>query len=548
MLRALGLSVVLSAVLFPALVSGQTTIIDNADPAFTILSGTWNTGAYGSPYGPDYRWAATTSGGTPSAEVEWRPDLPAAGEYEVCVHYVAGPNRADNAPFTVHHAGGSVTVAVNQQVNDSTWVSLGTYSFDAGTAGFVSLSNAAAPTVVIADAVRFRSMNSCLVIPGDDPRIAIGGAMFAQAGPHAVRLDRIDPLLFADPQGLFSPAVAVLTTGVTIRFRTDSASIRANFNHLSFVVTEGTGYVVFQDGVFDRLVTDLETVDIPSVQPGLPVTVEIACPSYDEVTFADLELDAGASLFPLPPDKRPRYFALGDSITHGSELDADTKADSTASYPWVLARAKGWHLFNLGVGASKVTPAFGSMLSGQQADVITILWGLNDKAHDNEVALFVSKYDALLDNLRVGQPFTPVYCITPITSTSEGPGSNGYTLDDYRDAINTLVAARQATGDCNLHLIHGEDLTTLADLADGAHFSVAGAERFATSLAGLVGPAWGDFDEDGLWTAEDWQLLAGCISGPGVTPPLGVCEGVDLDCDQDVDLTELAVFQRRLAP
>jgi lysophospholipase L1-like esterase len=546
--RALGLSVLLSVVLPPAHVSGQTTIIDNADPAFTLLSGTWNTGAYGSPYGPDYRWAASTAAGTPSAEVEWRPNLPAAGEYEICVHYVAGSNRAENAPFGVHYAGGSVTVVVNQQVGDSTWVSLGTYPFEAGTAGSISLGNAAGPTVVIADAVRFRRTDSFLIIPGTDPRIVIGGALFAHAEPHAVRLDRIDPLLLADPQDLFSPSVAVLTTGVTIRFRTDSASIRANFDHLSFVVTEGTGYAVFQDGVFDRLVSDLEAVDIPSGQPGVPVTFEIACPSYDEVTLADLELDADASLFPLPPDRRPRYFALGDSITHGSELDADTKADSTASYPWMLARSKGWHLFNVAVGGSRVTPAFGGMLSGQQADVITILWGLNDKARDNDLALFVSKYDTLLDNLRGAQPRTAIHCITPITSASEGPGSNGYTLDDYRDAIAALVATRQAAGDCHLHLIRGEDLTALADLSDGVHFSVAGAERFAASLAGLVGPAWGDFDNDGAWSAEDWPLLAGCVTGPGATLPPDICQGMDLDCDQDVDLTELAAFQRHVRP
>jgi lysophospholipase L1-like esterase len=425
---------------------------------------------------------------------------------------------------------------------------LGTYTFDAGTDGAVSLDNAAGPTVVIADAVRFRPTDDFLVIPGNDPRIAIGGALYARPQSGAMRLDRIDPLLFGDPQDLFSPAVAVLTTGVTVRFRTNSPSIRVNFDHLSYVVTEGTGYVVFQDGAFDQLVSHLETVDIVSSQPGQPVTFEIACPSYDEVTLADLELDPEADLFPLPPDRRPRYFALGDSITHGSELDADTKADSTTSYPWVLARARGWHLFNLAVGGSKVTPAFGSMLTEGRAGHITILWGLNDKSRDNDLALFVSKYDDLLDNLRAVQPQTPIHCITPITSASEGPGANGYTLDDYRDALASLVASRQAAGDCHLHLVRGEDLTTLGDLTDGAHFSVAGAAQFAGALAGWVGPPWGDTSDDGAWTAQDWPGLADCLTGPGLSPPPGTCEGLDLDCDLDVDLAELAAFQRRVRP
>jgi len=525
---------------------GQAIVVDNADPGFTILSGTWDTGAYGSPYGADYRWATTSGAGGAPAEVEWRPDLPQAGEYEVAVHYVSGTNRATDAPFTVHHAGGSVTVPVNQQINNSTWVRLGRFSFDAGSGGYVKLSNTAGPTVVIADAARFRSADG--LVPFDDRRIRIGGALFYSEGDYAMRLDRIDPQLLTNPTDLFSPAVAVLTTGVTVGFCTDSPSIRAHFNHLSYVVTENTGYVVFQNGVFDQLVHELEVVDIPSTQPGTPVTYEIVCPSYDEVTFAELELEPGASLFPLPVDRRPRYFALGDSITHGSELDADTKADSTKSYPWVLAAAKGWQLYNLGVGGSKVTPAFGNMLTGERADLITILWGLNDKSRDNDLPLFTSKYETLLDNLRAAQPRTPVYCMTPITCSYEGPGSQGYTLGDYRDAIVGIVATRQAAGDCHLHLVRGEDLTTLADLSDGTHLSVPGAASFANALAGVIGAPWGDFDQDGTWDAEDWGLFAGCLAGPDTTPPAGTCDGCDYDCDADVDLVELAAFQQRFGP
>lgn len=525
---------------------GQTVIVDNAEPGFTVVSGTWGSGAYGSPYGEDYNWALTVSAGGSPAEVEWRPDLPQADDYEVAVHYVSGANRADNAPFTIHHAGGTMMVEVNQQINDSTWHVLGILPFDAGTGGFVTLGNEAGPSVVIADAVRFRSMSQ--VVTGDDPRIAIGGALFPAAEDYAMRLDRIDPLILADPGGLFSPAVGVLTTGVTIRFRTDSASIRANFNHISHVVTEGTGYVVFQDGELDQLVPDLEVVDIVSQQPGQPVTWEIVCPSYDEVTFADLEMEPGASVFPLPADRRPRYFALGDSITHGSELDADTKADSTTSYPWVLAASKGWHLYNLAVGGSKVAPAFGSMLAGERSDIITILWGLNDRAHDDDLPLFTSKYDALLDNLRAAQPHTPIYCMTMTTTGSGASRRARYTLDEYRDAIADIVGARQSMGDCHLHLIRAEELTTPADLSDGAHLSVPGAARFAAELANIIGPAWGDFDQDGNWGAGDWAPLADCLTGPDTVPPAGPCDGYDYDCDADVDLREIAAFQAKFGP
>lgn len=131
-------------------------IVDNSDPGFAILSGTWSTGTSPTPYKTDYRWRGTVTG-SPTGEVEWRPSLPAAATYEVFVWYVQGANRSTNAPFVIDHAGGSVTVNVNQQINGSQWFSLGSYAFNAGGGGRVRLNNSASGSVVIADAVRFIS-------------------------------------------------------------------------------------------------------------------------------------------------------------------------------------------------------------------------------------------------------------------------------------------------------------------------------------------------------------------------------------------------------
>ncbi len=130
------------------------TVVDNSDAGFSVLTGSWSSGAFGAPWGADYRFALTT-GGAPTASVEWRPNLPSSGWYDVEVYYVEGTNRADNAPYTVTHSSGSAVVPVNQKVNGETWVSLGSFFFDAGTSGAVELSNGAGPSVVIADAVRF---------------------------------------------------------------------------------------------------------------------------------------------------------------------------------------------------------------------------------------------------------------------------------------------------------------------------------------------------------------------------------------------------------
>ncbi len=135
----------------------QIVTVDNLDPGFTVLAGAWNSGSFPTPHGSDYRWALTVN--EPFAEVEWRPNLPTAGVYEVSVWYVHGTNRASDAVFTVNHSTGSTPITVNQQGNGSQWNVLGSFSFDAGTTGYVTLSNDASSTVVIADAIRFTSLS-----------------------------------------------------------------------------------------------------------------------------------------------------------------------------------------------------------------------------------------------------------------------------------------------------------------------------------------------------------------------------------------------------
>ncbi|MBX3473094.1 MAG: N-acetylmuramoyl-L-alanine amidase [Planctomycetes bacterium] len=139
--------------------SSNDRIVDNVDPGFSVVSGSWSTGTSAAgKYGADYRFAGNTTGGAPTAVAEWRPNLPTGGDYEVAVYYPAGTNRADNAPFTVTHANGTSTVPVNQQINGGAWVVLGTYPFFSGTSGHVRLGNNCNPSVVLADAVRFRSI------------------------------------------------------------------------------------------------------------------------------------------------------------------------------------------------------------------------------------------------------------------------------------------------------------------------------------------------------------------------------------------------------
>ena len=96
------------------------------------------------------------------ASIIWRPQIPSRGEYAVYVSYKSLPNSSTSANYTVHHLGGESSFAVNQKMGGGTWIYLGTFEFDEGSNGYVTLDNRTpegwkhySGSVVTADAVRF---------------------------------------------------------------------------------------------------------------------------------------------------------------------------------------------------------------------------------------------------------------------------------------------------------------------------------------------------------------------------------------------------------
>ena len=130
--------------------------LDNTN-AEVSFSGAWSTASSSTnKFKSDYRFA--TSGNVITAIATYRPDFPNAGLYDVAVWHPDGANRTTNAPWTISFFGGSTNVFVNQQGNGGFWFPLATACpFTAGTNGFVSVANNAAPVgnVVLADGVKF---------------------------------------------------------------------------------------------------------------------------------------------------------------------------------------------------------------------------------------------------------------------------------------------------------------------------------------------------------------------------------------------------------
>jgi fibronectin type 3 domain-containing protein len=126
---------------------------DNTDGTGITITGTWTTTtAIAGYYGTNYIYDNGT--GTGGAKVKYTPTIATKAYYEVYVRWTAFSNRATNAPIDITHAGGTTTVPVNQTTNNGTWVSLGTFLFNTGTAGNVTVRNDGANGYVVADAVQ----------------------------------------------------------------------------------------------------------------------------------------------------------------------------------------------------------------------------------------------------------------------------------------------------------------------------------------------------------------------------------------------------------
>lgn len=139
-------------------------VIDNEHPVQVELYGPWQTSSSTVYFGPKnarvpYVFARASM--TESAVARFRPPIPTAGEYPVYGWARDGADRA-NQLFRVVHAGGTTEVRVPFTMVGKGWVWLGNYWLDAGTNGYVEVSNKVedpyqgdGSRVVIADAVRF---------------------------------------------------------------------------------------------------------------------------------------------------------------------------------------------------------------------------------------------------------------------------------------------------------------------------------------------------------------------------------------------------------
>jgi len=302
-------------------------------------------------------------------------------------------------------------------------------------------------------------------ISPDDPRISYGGY---------VRRELVTPS--GEPQGKFVRFDRILdiagkgyrwdSPGATIRFRTDATDLVAVLNysdfHSSTTARNGIGaYSV--DGVFKPewsfqsrqkgVLREPETVSAALSNGGASGVhqYELFMPYGDSVEFAGLRVNSEARFEPVTAGPSVRYVAYGDSITHGFSA-----SDISKTYPFLVAKEKGWQALNLGLGGRSSTAADGKLVGALKADVVTVLMGANDWQGGVPLERYRTNMVAFFANIRSAQPETPVYLLTPLwVHSSWNPPGKITDLENYRKVLRELAAARK---DSNLYVIEGPEL------------------------------------------------------------------------------------------
>lgn len=315
----------------------------------------------------------------------------------------------------------------------------------------------------------------------NDARISYGGSLHLVRMNDSILMNRHTAELFKKPETFIIESKANTTTGITITFSTNSKHTKLLFTLRSNVDQREPFFAIYKN---DEWLKTVKTVaPILDNSSEKTVTWKVYLPIFSGLTFHGIEIDADAKLDPTKNDKSKVYVSIGNSITHGVG-QSDVSSDCT--YPALLAKAKGWQLYNLAVGGSRISPAIADEFDELKVDVITVLWGYNDwnQAID-PISVVGERYHRLLIKLRAKHPESSIYCILPtVTTTKKIATSTQYSelRELETDAINSIVNM----GDEKLFTIDGLALTSKEDLVGNVHLTTDGAKIFAKKLANSI--------------------------------------------------------------
>ncbi|MGE5363301.1 MAG: SGNH/GDSL hydrolase family protein [Bacteroidota bacterium] len=321
-------------------------------------------------------------------------------------------------------------------------------------------------------------------IPLNHPGISYDGIWFARVSAERVVLNRhTEDVLINPGSGISagSKPYAYTQSGVRIRFRTSSPTVRVSFeeNPAGGRVGLKNGFAVYAAGRRIAVHDSLSFI-IASPEKNISIEYEVLLPSMHSVDFTGMSLDDGYDLDPVLPLNKPVYAAIGNSITHGN----GQQSASYLTFPYILSQLMGWDLHNLAVGGAHTGWSVAQLLKNRRVDYITVEFGFNDWMWDTKsLEEKAATYNKLLDTLRAYLKTASIFCITPPTTTyTVAKLAVPFTLEQYREMVRNTVEQRRKNGDMHLYVINGDAITDSTMLKDGVHLNIEGADKFAHSL------------------------------------------------------------------
>jgi len=350
------------------------------------------------------------------------------------------------------------------------------------------------------------SITAQTIIPPNNKDIHIHGAKFVKMDNGVLVMHRHPDELYKGKTSIlrFNPEKALSSTGISIKFRTASPTVKVHMQISDKKVRKkpASGFIgVFQykdiipQPVHTNPVRPLKpnqkynisynkgkkfTINIKSEVVGDVVEYRITLPLFIDVNLVSLELEDGYNLKRYREKKKPIYVAYGNSITHGR-----SQKGAYETYPYLISEWNNWELYNLAVGGGKTSHEMAKMIADEFRDIdyMTVLIGYNDYAGGGESPdTYARNYADFLKTVRKEHRKTKIFCITLTATTTVKSPKSGYKAEEFRQVVRDIVKSRQKNGDKNIFLIEGEDISTVKDLKLKVHFTPKGALRVADKL------------------------------------------------------------------
>ena len=285
-----------------------------------------------------------------------------------------------------------------------------------------------------------------------DPRLSWHGHISLEQTDEYTRPWRIP----FEKRALFFPelaARAATQAGVRLSFYSDTRRLSGDI--APFGDAQNTDLYVDGEYFGTSDFADESTFAFENLPPGEKL-LELWLPQRGDFALRQLKVDDGATLRPYE-DARPRWVTYGSSITH-----CGTAASPSFTWPAVVARGRNLNLTCLGYGGQcHLDPQIACMMRDLPAEFLSIKAGINIYGSGSlNARSFGANLIGFVQILREKHKSTPLALISPIYSCERETTANavGWTLQDYRDAVQQAAQTLQENGDENIVYISGLEL------------------------------------------------------------------------------------------